>query len=1007
MFKSFHYLVFFNFLLLTPCLLAVDRSNFKTCQQSGFCKRQRSFNQNNQKSTYKIDTNSIKLDEYNGVVKADLINSKYPEIKFLLSLENFQQSIFRFSVDEESKLFSRFRNDDVVVKENLEIERIKQINDSNNDNGVNDNNDNQLKLQLTNQITTKIIFKPFSIHFYSDDSEYLNFNSKNLLHIEHFRKKERGANSVILGQKESKSKGFFFSLSSKITGLFSSNSKETNSENQPYDPFNFDDDDEDDDFDNDSPEIDENGNVIAGTEKSKRNKEILPDFDPIDESTDDQWSETFKKFTDSKPRGPESIGMDVNFVNFDNLFGLPEHADSFRLRDTRKDKKNQDPYRLYNLDVFEYELDETMALYGSIPWVMAHNQKMNFGILWLNPSETWVDIQYQKSGWFESKTNEKSGSEKASTAHFMSESGVLDIFIMNGPTPQQTLNQLTLVSGRPAMPSLWSLGYHQCRWNYKDTNDVKKVDENFDKFDIPYDVIWLDIEHTDGKRYFTWDPIKFSEPEKMIENVARTGRKMVTIVDPHIKVDKKYEVFNKIKKNGLMTKDPNNKNDFEGWCWPGNSGYPDFTNKKMQDLWAEYLSYDNYKGSTENLYTWNDMNEPSVFNGPEITMQKDAVQTGLGTWEHRHVHNLYGLYVHKATYDGQILRNKKTNKPVTRPFVLSRAFYVGTQTAGAIWTGDNKADWGHLKASAPMSLSVSISGIPFVGADVGGFFGNPNTELLVRWYQIATTQPFFRAHAHIDSKRREPWLFGETAMIQIRKAIRFRYRVIHYLYTAFAEATKTGNPVMRPVFWEFPDEVAFFGVDNLWMTGDSLLSVMVSEIGQNSVSVSLPGYSKNQVWYAFPMQIKNFSENTIIDQFKPISAQKNKNTKFFCSLDRGIPVLLRGGKILLTKERARRNSKLMENDPYTMFIGLDGNSGLAEGQHFEDDQETIFSDFVLTKFTYDDSTKVLKISSSENSNDNKFQIIIERVIILRPNHKHSIIKKPNGVATSINARVKL
>merc|ERR1712174_26312 len=123
--------------------------------------------------------------------------------------------------------------------------------------------------------------------------------------------------------------------------------------------------------------------------------------------------------------------------------------------------------------------------------------------------------------------------------------------------------------------------------------------------------------------------------------------------------------------------------------------------------------------------------------------------------------------------------------------------------------------------------------------------------------------------------------------------------------------------------------------------------------------------------------------------------------------DQGIPVLLRGGKILLTKERARRNSKLMENDPYTMFIGLDGNSGLAEGQHFEDDQETIFSDFVLTKFTYDDSTKVLKISSSENSNDNKFQIIIERVIILRPNHKHSIIKKPNGVATSIDARVKL
>ena len=118
--------------------------------------------------------------------------------------------------------------------------------------------------------------------------------------------------------------------------------------------------------------------------------------------------------------------------------------------------------------------------------------------------------------------------------------------------------------------------------------------------------------------------------------------------------------------------------------------------------------------------------------------------------EHRELHNLYGQLMHAATFAGQ-----RAAYPQRRPFVLTRAFFAGSQRTAAVWTGDNKASWSHLASTTPMLLSLSLSGIPFVGADVGGFFGNPTTALLVRWYQAAVFHPFFRAHAEFKTKRRE------------------------------------------------------------------------------------------------------------------------------------------------------------------------------------------------------------------------------------------------------------
>ncbi|KAK3104246.1 glucosidase II, partial [Teratosphaeriaceae sp. CCFEE 6253] len=199
-----------------------------------------------------------------------------------------------------------------------------------------------------------------------------------------------------------------------------------------------------------------------------------------------------------------------------------------------------------------------------------------------------------------------------------------------------------------------------------------------------------------------------------------------------------------------------NKDDniYEGWCWPGSSYWIDCFSPKARDWWKGLFRYDKFKGSAKNTFIWNDMNEPSVFNGPETTMPKDNIHHG--GWEHRDVHNINGLTLINATYDALLARDKDEDKHPVRPFVLTRSFFAGSQRMGAMWTGDNQAAWPHLEASIPMILSMGISGFPFAGADVGGFFGNPSKELLTRWYQAGAFYPFFRGHAHIDTRRREP-----------------------------------------------------------------------------------------------------------------------------------------------------------------------------------------------------------------------------------------------------------
>uniref|UniRef100_A0A2C9UPV0 Probable glucan 1,3-alpha-glucosidase n=1 Tax=Manihot esculenta TaxID=3983 RepID=A0A2C9UPV0_MANES len=688
----------------------------------------------------------------------------------------------------------------------------------------------------------------------------------------------------------------------------------------------------------------------------------------------DDWEEKFRVHTDSRPYGPQSISFDVSFYGADFVSGIPEHATSLALRPTRgPGVEFSEPYRLFNLDVYEYLHDSPFGLYGSIPFMFAHGKTgKSSGFFWLNAAEMQIDVL--GDGWdAESGISLPSGQNRIDTL-WMSEAGIVDTFFFVGPGPKDVVSQYTSVTGKPSMPQLFATAYHQCRWNYRDEEDVENVDLKFDEHDIPYDVLWLDIEHTDGKRYFTWDPMLFPHPEDMQRKLAVKGRHMVTIVDPHVKRDGSFQLHKQATEKGYYVKDASG-NDYDGWCWPGSSSYLDMLNPEIRSWWGDKFSYKDYKGSTPSLYIWNDMNEPSVFNGPEVTMPRDALH--YGGIEHREMHNSYGYYFHMATSDGLLKRGDGKD----RPFVLSRAFFAGSQRYGAVWTGDNMADWDHLRVSVPMILTLGLTGMSFSGADVGGFFGNPEPELLVRWYQLGAFYPFFRAHAHQDTKRREPWLFGERNTELIREAIHVRYMLLPYFYTLFREANLSGIPLMRPLWMEFPSDEATFSNDEAFMVGSSLLVQGIYAEQAKHASVYLPG---NESWY----------------DLRTGTAFKGGRTHKLEVSEESVPAFQRAGTIIPRKDRFRRSSTQMVNDPYTLVIALNS-SQKAEGELYIDDGESfdfVQGAYIHRGFMFSDG-KLTSVNLAPKNAKSQFssKCVIERIMLLglSPGPKTAVIEQAN------------
>uniref|UniRef100_A0A3B4Z6G6 Glucosidase alpha, neutral C n=1 Tax=Stegastes partitus TaxID=144197 RepID=A0A3B4Z6G6_9TELE len=633
-----------------------------------------------------------------------------------------------------------------------------------------------------------------------------------------------------------------------------------------------------------------------------------------------------------------------------------------------------EPYRLYNLDVFAYDLFSRLGLYGSVPLMVAHKPDRTLGVFWLNASETFVNVQYFPTEQQDDQSPlvRRRKVEPQTDVRWLSESGVIDCTVLLGPNPQQLFGQYAQLTGFQALPPLFALGYHQSRWNYDDEADVKAVDAGFDRHDIPYDVIWLDIEHTDGKRYFTWDPVHFPQPARLQLHLEKKKRKLVVISDPHIKLDPDWSFYCEARDGGHFVKDRDGQ-IYKGTCWPGESSYLDFSSPATRAWYSSCFSLDKYKGSTSSLFVWNDMNEPSVFNGPEQTMPKDAVH--CGGWEHRDLHNLYGFYQHMATVDGLITRSGGSE----RPFVLSRSFFAGSQRFGAIWTGDNVASWEYLKISVPMLLSLSLAGIAFCGADVGGFFQDPEPELLVRWYQAAALQPFFRGHSAKMMKRREPWLFGEEVTAAIRTAIQQRYCLLPYWYSLFHQAHTCGLPPLRPLWVEFPREQNTFSVDHQYMIGGALLVCPVTEPGVQEVQVLLPG--SGEIWYDVDSAEATRGGRTL-------SLPVTLNT---------VPVFQRGGSVICRSVGSFSCTADLQLLPLSITVALNCEGGAAGQLYLDDFHSFRYRDtksFCLRRFDMLSGRLLCRAAGEEGTFD--CDLVVQSVTVL------GIKSKPSSVTVHVS-----
>ncbi|SKB96754.1 alpha-glucosidase [Sphingobacterium nematocida] len=491
--------------------------------------------------------------------------------------------------------------------------------------------------------------------------------------------------------------------------------------------------------------------------------------------------------------------------NDEVFFGCGDKASNLNLRGRR--------IRNWNSDTYSFGFNQD-PLYKTIPFYIGVTSGDSYGIFFDNTFKTHFD--------FAAEHNDQTS--------FWSEGGELQYYYIHGPKMMDVVMRYHQLTGTHFMPPMWAIGYHQCRWSYYPEKKVLDVAAEFRKREIPCDALYLDIDYMDGYRCFTWNKKYFPDPKQMIKDLSANGFKTVVMIDPGIKVDEDYWVFKEGHDNKYFCR---RGDDYfmEGFVWPGRCQFPDYTDPEVRQWWGTL-----YKGLVEDGVAgfWNDMNEPAVFGRgtfPDDVRHDYDGQRG----SHRKAHNIYGMQMVRATYEG--LQKLYKNK---RPFTITRAAYSGTQRYASVWTGDNIATWEHLRIGILQLQRLSISGLSFCGTDIGGFTGNPDGELYTRWMQFGVFSPFMRVHSAGDTVDREPWSFGPQWEAICKKFIELRYKLLPYIYSVFWQQHKYGVPILRPVSMLEQDVYKNLLREEEFAFGDKILVSPVLNPGQEYKVVYLP-----------------------------------------------------------------------------------------------------------------------------------------------------------------------
>lgn len=543
-------------------------------------------------------------------------------------------------------------------------------------------------------------------------------------------------------------------------------------------------------------------------------------------------------------------------------------------------------YVNWNTDNPAPHVDSFKSLYKSIPFFMVLGENYCYGIFADNTYKTTFDFGFESSEYYV-------------VSH---EKGFLDYYFFPGEKPSDVVKKYTGLTGTTPLFQRWIYGSHQSRWGYCSQDEILGIAEAFEKNEIPCDVIHMDIDYMDGYRVFTFDKERFPDTKALSETLADKGIKLISIIDPGVKKDEAYFMYREGMEMDAFAHDAQGA-VYENAVWPGTSVFPDFSREDVRKWWGEktkILLDHGIRG------IWNDMNEPASFRGP----LPDDVKFAAGA--HDEIHNIYGHLMAKATYEGLLEHDNGR-----RPFVLTRAAYAGSQKYCGGWTGDNHSIWSHLTLSLEQICNLSLCGMAMCGSDIGGFGSDVTPELLVRFYQAAVFAPFFRNHSAVGTRRQEPWLFDEKTRDAVRKTVRLRYRFIPYIYDLARECERTGEPIVRPLVYEYPHDKMVRNICDEYLLGKFVLVAPVTVPGKFAREVYLP----EGEWYDYETNEKYTGGKYILAD---------------APLDK-VPVFIRAGAILPVAEGNIQSTEDITSEN-TRILTYPGQGTFI---HYEDDNETL------------------------------------------------------------------
>jgi alpha-glucosidase len=589
----------------------------------------------------------------------------------------------------------------------------------------------------------------------------------------------------------------------------------------------------------------------------------------------------------------------------ERFLGFGEKCGSLDKRGQRLQMRNRDP-----------QFDERDPRYVSIPFFLGLSPGAPARGVMLDafgPSHFDVAARDPERVWIETQADG------------------LDLSVFPGPTPAEVLRRFTERVGRTPLPPLWALGHHQSRWSYASAREVRALAREIRRRGIPTDAIHLDIDYMEGYRVFTWHPRRFPDPRGLLHELAQQGFRIVTIIDPGVKVDDAWRVYREGVERDVFCR-RRDGSPYSIMVWPKHAALPDFNREAVRAWWGEQHQPLLDAGVAG---IWNDMNEPAGWSrevrvgrailplrGQDLSqvVQADPVRPGSSV-AHERVRNLYGHQHCRATRSFL-----EAAAPTRRPFVLTRSGYTGIQRFAAVWTGDNLSRWSHLRESIPMLLNLSVSGVAFCGADIGGFLLSCTPELYARWIQIGALYPLARTHSMWLKRRQEPWSFGQRVEGIARRALELRMSLMPYLYGLFREAESSGAPVWRPLAFEFPDDPDAAAVEDQVMVGPSLLAAPVLERGARERQVYLPAGR----WLAWD------------DDAQYVGPRR---VRVVAPLER-LPLFARAGSIVPTRSPVEHAGVApQEACVLHLFPGADGAAELVE----DDGETTAYRDGVLAR----------------------------------------------------------